>query len=168
MKQLTAGKDAPKKFNALIEIPLGSTIKYEFDEESGILFADRFMFTAMNYPLNYGSIPGTKADDGDPLDVLVLSSQSMYPGTAIVCEPIGMLEMEDEEGIDIKILAKPITKVDPFSAHIQDVHDIPEAIKNKIKHFFEHYKELEPGKWVKVRDWKSREEAEKIIRQAIA
>lgn len=168
MKNLTAGKDAPKKVNVIIEIPMGSSIKYEIDAESGVLFADRFLFTAMYYPLNYGSIPGTQAGDGDPVDVLVLSSQTIYPGTAIVCEPVGVLMMEDEEGMDEKVLAVPIAKVDPFSSHIKDVTDIPEAMRNKIKHFFEHYKELEPGKWIKIKDWKGRVEAEKIIKAAIS
>lgn len=168
LKQIKPGKQAPKDINVIIEIPEGSGVKYEFDKEANMIVVDRFAFTTMGYPLNYGFVPNTHADDGDPLDVLVLASKTVYPGVMIACRPVGMLEMEDEEGVDTKIIAVPLDKVDPFYAHVKDVTDISEAIKNKIKHFFEHYKDLEPGKWVKVRNWKDKSHAEKAIKASLS
>ncbi|GBD34008.1 Inorganic pyrophosphatase [bacterium HR34] len=165
ISKLPAG-ELPDKINVFIEIPQGSFVKYERDEESGFIFVDRFMFTSMSYPFNYGFVPNTKAKDGDPVDVLVISSYSVVPGTVIKSRVIGMLEMEDEEGIDNKIIALPIEKVDPFYAHIKDVDDLPQAIKDKIKHFFERYKELEKGKWVRVNKFLGKDEAVKEIEQA--
>ncbi|KKR50344.1 MAG: Inorganic pyrophosphatase [Microgenomates group bacterium GW2011_GWC1_41_8] len=167
LKKLSDQKMTPDNFIAVIEIPMGSNIKYELDKDTETIFVDRFAFTSMGYPLNYGFIPGTMADDGDPVDVLVLTSTPISPGCAIKCRVIGILVMEDEEGMDEKLLAVPLPKVDAFSAHIQSLDDVPEAMKNKIKHFFERYKELEPGKWVKVKDWKSREEAAKYLEKAL-
>lgn len=167
MKNLKAGKNPPKELNVFIEIPAGSSIKYELDKDSGVVFVDRFAFTAMFYPFNYGFVPNTKADDGDPIDVLVLSTYPVHPGTVIPARPVAMLEMEDEAGIDTKIIAVPTVKVDPFYADVKEVSDVSEAVKNKIKHFFEHYKELEPGKWVKIKNWKGREEAEKEISKCL-
>jgi inorganic pyrophosphatase len=155
------------KFAVVIEIPMGSHVKYEVDKDTETVFVDRFAFTTMGYPLNYGFIPGTKAGDGDPVDVLVLSTYEVFPGTALYCRAVGVLMMEDEAGMDEKILAVPIAKVDPFQAHINEIDHVPEALKNKIKHFFEHYKDLEKGKWVKLKDWKGRAEAEKIVADAI-
>lgn len=166
--KLTTGSNPPKEINVLIEIPQGSSVKYEFDKELEVMVVDRFAFTAMVYPLNYGYVPNTHAEDGDPIDVLVYSSEPVYPGTVIPSRPIGMLEMEDEAGIDTKILAVPLEKVDPFMQHIKDIKDVPEAVKNKVKHFFERYKELEPGKWVKVQGWHGREEAEEAIKKALS
>jgi inorganic pyrophosphatase len=154
--------DFPETFYAYIEIPAGSNIKYEYKEGVGLV-ADRFLYTAMNYPANYGFIPGTKGDDGDPLDVLVLSSLPVMPGTFIKCKPIGVGIMEDEEGIDNKIIAVPVEKVDPFIQY-KRIEDLPEIVKEKIKHFFEHYKELEKGKWVKFQGFKGVEEAKENIR----
>lgn len=165
ISKLPAG-ELPDKINVFIEIPQGSFVKYERDEESGFIFVDRFMFTSMSYPFNYGFVPNTKAKDGDPVDVLVISSYSVVPGTVIKSRVIGMLEMEDEEGIDNKIIALPIEKVDPFYAHIKDIDDLPQAIKDKIKHFFERYKELEKGKWVRVNKFLGKDEAVKEIEQA--
>lgn len=165
--KLNAGKNPPKELNVFIEIPQGSSVKYEFDKKMEVMVVDRFAFTAMFYPFNYGYIPETHAQDGDAVDVLVISKYPVHPGTVIPSRPIGMLEMEDEEGIDTKILAVPLSKVDPFMANIEEIADVPEAVKNQIKHFFEYYKKLEPGKWVKVKDWKSREEAEKEIEKAL-
>src|SRR3989344_5682753 len=167
LKKLSDQKMTPDNFIAVIEIPMGSNIKYELDKDTETIFVDRFAFTSMGYPLNYGFIPGTMADDGDPVDVLVLTSTPVNPGCAIKCRVIGMLIMEDEEGMDEKLLAVPLPKVDGFSAHIQSLDDVTDAIKNKIKHFFERYKELEVGKWVKVKDWKGREEAEKYLQKAL-
>ncbi|RMA92563.1 inorganic diphosphatase [Hydrogenothermus marinus] len=167
LSKIPAGKNPPDDIYVVVEIPQGSSIKYEVDKESGAVFVDRFLFTAMYYPFNYGFIPNTLAEDGDPTDVLVISSQPVTPGSVIRSRPIGMLEMEDEEGIDTKIIAVPVSKLDPSFDNINEVSDLPEAILNKIKHFFEHYKELEKGKWVKVRDFKSSKIAKEDIKKAI-
>ncbi|MCI4456009.1 MAG: inorganic diphosphatase, partial [Sulfolobus sp.] len=150
---LGPGKKAPDQVNVLIEIPQGSNVKYEFDEEENVIKVDRILYTAMFYPFNYGFIPGTLEEDGDPLDVLVISNYPLMPGSVIQVRPVGMLFMRDEEGEDAKIIAVPIDKIDPTFSNIKDINDVPDAIKNKIAHFFEHYKELEPGKWVKVSGW---------------
>lgn len=155
-----------KKLIFFIEIPEGSDVKYEVDEETGMIMADRFLYTSMGYPANYGYIVGTKGKDGDPVDVLVLSSKRVAPGVGIKGHVIGMLEMEDEEGIDSKILAVPDKKVDPMFGAFEDIKDIPEAMLNKIKHFFETYKALEPGKWVKVKSFKGKAEAEKEVQES--
>ncbi|MEM0373862.1 MAG: inorganic diphosphatase [Sulfolobaceae archaeon] len=165
--KLGPGKEAPNIVNVLIEIPMGSNVKYEFDEEEGVVKVDRILYTAMFYPFNYGFIPGTLEEDGDPLDVLVIGNYPLMPGSVIEVRPVGILFMRDEEGEDAKIVAVPKDKVDPTYSNIRDVKDIPESIKNKIIHFFEHYKELEPGKWVKVSGWGSAEDAKQRIKIAI-
>ena len=165
MKNLSAGKNPPEQIHVFIEIPQGSSIKYEVDAETGVIMVDRFLYTAFSYPFNYGFIPGTKAKDGDPVDVLVLCDKMVAPGVVIPAVPIGMLEMEDEEGIDTKIIAVPTKKVDPIFGVWADITDVPQAIKDKMKHFFEHYKELEPGKWVKIKDWKGKKEALEDIKK---
>jgi inorganic pyrophosphatase len=166
IKKIKAG-EVPNKVNVFIEIPKDGNIKYELDKESGVIFVDRFLHTAMNYPFNYGFIPNTLSEDGDPVDVLVLGEQTLMPGVVIPSKIIGMLEMEDEAGIDTKILAVPTEKVDPSSSEINDISDVNESIKNKVKHFFENYKTLEPGKWVKIKDWKGQSIAAEAIRKAI-
>ena len=160
---ISSGKNPPSEINVYIEIPQGSAIKYELDKKSGIIFVDRFNYTAMVYPFNYGFIPGTQAEDGDATDVLVISSYSVFPGTVIPSRPIGLLEMEDEAGIDTKIIAVPTVKVDPFYQTINDITDLPEALKIKIKHFFDHYKEIEPEKWVKTKQFLGQKEAKQAI-----
>ena len=165
LTKIPAGKNPPEDIYVVIEIPQGSSIKYEVDKESGAVFVDKFLFTAMYYPFNYGFIPNTLAEDGDPTDVLVISSQPVVPGSVIRSRPIGMLEMEDEEGIDTKIIAVPVSKLDRSFDNINDVNDLPDATLEKIKHFFEHYKELEKGKWVKVKEFKSAEIAKEAIKQ---
>ena len=165
--KLGPGDEAPEVVNVVIEIPMNSSVKYEVDKEAGVVRVDRFLYTAMYYPFNYGFIPGTKEEDGDPVDVLLISREPVLPGTIIEARPIGLLEMEDEEGFDSKVIAVPKDKLDPQFASIKDINDLPDAIKEKIKHFFEHYKELEPGKWVKVRGWKGAEEAKRKILEAI-
>lgn len=167
MINLEAGPNVPKEIYVLVEIPNGTSIKYELDKKLGVLFVDRFLHTPMVYPFNYGFIPQTLADDGDPLDALVLCDSSVMPGTVIRAKPIGMLLMEDEAGKDEKIIAVPVKKIDPIDGRYSDIKEIPEALKNKIKHFFEYYKNLEPGKWVKVRGWASRQQAEKLILKAV-
>ncbi|MCX7738762.1 MAG: inorganic diphosphatase [Hydrogenothermaceae bacterium] len=167
LKKIHAGKNPPEEIFVVIEIPQGSSIKYEVDKESGAVFVDRFLFTAMYYPFNYGFIPNTLADDGDPTDVLVISREPVVPGSIIRARPIGMLEMEDEEGVDTKIIAVPVSKLDNSYDSIKEVSDLPEAILNKIKHFFEHYKELEAGKWVKVKSFKDSTTAKEDIKKSI-
>ncbi len=151
--KLTIGNKSPNEVNVIVEIPFGSSVKYEVDKDTGFLFVDRFNFTAMFFPFNYGFIPATKGQDGDPLDILVISSCPVSAGSVIKSRPVGMLEMEDEAGIDTKIIAVPIEKVDPFYSHISDVNDFGEPVLKRIKHFFDHYKELEDGKWVKTKDF---------------
>ncbi|NPB05898.1 MAG: inorganic diphosphatase [Aquificae bacterium] len=167
VKKIPPGKNPPEDVFVVVEIPKGSPVKYELDKESGALFVDRVLYTAMYYPFNYGFIPNTLADDGDPVDVLVVSEWAAVPGSVIRARVVGMLEMEDESGVDAKVVAVPHEKVDPTYASVRDVGDLPEAVLNKIKHFFERYKELEPGKWVKVRSFKGRQEALEEVRKAI-
>jgi inorganic pyrophosphatase len=152
----------------IIEIPAGSSIKYEIDKKDNILMVDRFLHTAMYYPFNYGYVPGTLADDGDATDVLVLSSMKVAPGVGIKAQVIGMLEMEDEAGVDSKLIAVPTEKIDPVYGAWKEIGDVPEHYQNMMKHFFEHYKDLEPGKWVKAKGFLGREAAEKEIEQDLA
>jgi inorganic pyrophosphatase len=165
---VSPGKNPPNEINVFIEIPQNGSIKYELDKESGVVFVDRFLYTAFSYPFNYGFIPGTHAEDGDPVDVLVLCDKAIVPGTVIPAVPIGMLEMEDEEGIDTKIIAVPTKKVDPDYGIWADIADVPQSMKDKMKHFFEHYKELEPGKWVKIKEWKGKADALESIKKGLA
>ena len=165
--KLTIGDKAPDLVNAFIEIPKGSNIKYEFDEENEAIKVDRVLYTSMSYPYNYGFIPGTLSEDGDPLDVLIISDSSFLPNTYIEVKPIGVLLMEDEEGTDYKIVAVPKAKIEQTYGNINDVNELPQFVKDKIKHFFEHYKELEPGKWVKLSGWASADEAKKKIQEAV-
>ncbi len=167
INKLSVGKNPPQEVNVFIEIPQGSSVKYELDKESGVIMVDRFNFTAMFYPFNYGFIPGTSSEDGDPADVLVISSYPVQPGTVIPSRPIGMLEMEDEAGIDTKIIAVPTLKVDPFFSKINNINDLDEMTKQKIQHFFNHYKELEPKKWVKTKNFLGKEKAYENIKKSI-
>ncbi len=164
--KISAGKNVPEEINVFVEIPQGSSVKYELDKTSGAIVVDRFLHTAMAYPFNYGFIPQTHAEDGDPVDVLLISSFPVAPASVIAARPIGVLEMEDEAGPDNKVLAVPIAKVDADYAHIHDVGDLNEPTKNKIKHFFESYKQLEQGKWVKTRNFLGREKAFEEIRKS--
>lgn len=164
---ITPGKEAPEVVNVLIEISKDTNVKYEFDKEAGVLFVDRFSKTSMNYPCNYGFIPNTLSGDGDPADVLVLSEKSVMPGVVIPARPIGMLEMEDESGVDAKILAVPAVTGDLTYGEVNDISEVSEDIKAQIKHFFEHYKELDKGKWVKLKDWKGKDVALEEIKKSI-
>ena len=166
-ENLSAGKKAPEEVNVFVEIPQGVSVKYELDKDSGFIFVDRFLYTEMNYPFNYGFVPGTLAQDGDPVDILVLSSKPVVPGVVIPSRPIGMLEMEDEAGIDNKVIAVPLPKLDIKFKNYNDVTDIPAKIKEEIKFFFENYKKLEPKKWVKVREWKDKKTAVEEIKRSI-
>lgn len=157
----------PDKLNAVIEIPYGSNIKYEIDKESGAVVVDRVMYSAMFYPANYGFIPNTLAADGDPADVLVLNEYPLQAGSVIPCRLIGVLVMEDESGMDEKLLAVPVSKIDPRYENIKSLEDLPKITLDRIKNFFETYKMLEPGKWVKVKDFADAKAAEKILDEAI-
>lgn len=161
------GERAPEEVNVLIEIPVGSGVKYELDKDIGVLVVDRILYTSMVYPFNYGFIPGTLEEDGDPVDVLVISYDPLLPGSVIRVKPIGVLETEDEKGFDAKIVAVPAGKIDPRFQNINDISDLSPAVKERIEHFFAHYKELERGKWVKVIGWKDRGVALEKIKRAI-
>jgi len=160
--------EGPQKVHALIEIPYGSNIKYELDKESGAIWVDRVMYSAMYYPANYGFVPNTLAADGDPVDILVLTDYAVAPGSVIKSRLIGVLVMEDEKGMDEKLIAVPISKVDPTYDDIKSIEDLPKHTLDKIKNFFETYKMLEPNKWVKVKEYKGLDEAAKILEEAIA
>ena len=164
LNNIPPGKNAPEQFNVVIEIPMNADpIKYEVDKESGALFVDRFMTTAMHYPCNYGYIPQTLSDDGDPVDVLVITPFPLSPGVVVTCRAVGVLKMEDEAGGDAKLLAVPIDKILPIYTHWQKPEDINQMRLKAIQHFFEHYKDLEAGKWVKIQGWEGPEAAKAEI-----
>jgi inorganic pyrophosphatase len=164
---VSTGEYAPEEINVVIEIPRGSRIKYELDPVSGLLVVDRILLSAMYYPCNYGFIPQTKEEDGDPIDVLVLGNYPIIPLAIIKARPVGILLTEDEKGQDSKIVAAPLNKVDPSFSTITEVDEIPQYLRNQITHFFEHYKELEKGKFVKVIGWKGAEIAKTHISGAM-
>ena len=164
LDRVDSGRDLANDFNVIIEIPMhADPIKYEVDKSTGALFVDRFVSTSMHYPCNYGYIPMTLSDDGDPTDVLVITPFALMPGVVVRCRPIGILKMEDESGGDQKLLAVPIDKLTPLYRHVETARDMPELVLAQITHFFQHYKDLEPGKWVKVEGWGSPEEARREI-----
>lgn len=164
--KIKAGEN-PEKVNAVIEIPNSSSIKYELDKESGAVVVDRVLYSAMYYPANYGFVPSTLASDGDPADILVLGNYAIQAGSVIKCRLIGVLVMEDEAGMDEKLVAVPVSKIDPTYDNVQELTDLPQAVLNKIKNFFETYKMLEPNKWVKVREFKGKAVATEILQKAI-
>lgn len=154
LNDVTAGKNVPDEINVVIEIPANADpIKYEVDKDTGAIFVDRFMSTTMFYPCNYGYVNQTLSEDGDPVDVLVPTPFPLIPGAVIKCRPIGVLNMTDESGTDAKLLAVPVDKLTPLYRGINEATEMPELLLNQITHFFEHYKDLEPGKWVKVDGW---------------
>jgi inorganic pyrophosphatase len=164
LSDVNAGRDVPNDVNVIIEIPMNAEpVKYEVDKATGAIFVDRFMATAMHYPCNYGYVPKTLSGDGDPVDVLVLSPYALITGVVVRCRPIGMLKMEDEAGDDTKVLAVPIDKLSALYRSINTVRDVPELTRAQIQHFFEHYKDLEPGKWVRTVGWLGPEEAKREI-----
>lgn len=166
--KLPAGSNVPHEINVLIEVPLRSDpIKYEYDKESGFIFVDRYLYTTMFYPCNYGFVPQTLAGDGDPIDVMVVGRMPVMSGAVLRARPIGVLKMEDEAGDDEKILAVPIDKITQINRNVRSYRDIPEIDLARIAHFFEHYKDLEPNKWVKVLGWDGPEEAQRLIMEAI-
>ncbi|HET9618134.1 MAG TPA: inorganic diphosphatase [Pseudolabrys sp.] len=168
LKLIPAGRNPPKDVNAVIEIPLGGVpVKYEFDKQSGALFVDRFLHTAMFYPGNYGFIPHTLSQDGDPCDVIVMAQVPVVPGAVIRCRPVGALLMEDEAGQDEKVLAVPVDALHPFYTGVTSYRDLPAVMLEQIAHFFQHYKDLEKGKWVTIVRWVDTVDAERIIVEAI-
>ena len=168
VSRIPTGKAPPHDIYVMVEIPQGSAVKYEVDKHSGALFVDRFLFTATAYPSAYGFIPGTLADDGDPADALVLLPTAVVPGAVVRCRPIGLLQMEDESGQDEKIICVPHDKVHPQYTDINEVAQLPAITRDVIKHFFEHYKDLEKGKWVKITGWADRAAAEAAISASLA
>ncbi len=168
LSKVGAGRAIPDEFNVVIEIAMNADpVKYEVDKETGALFVDRFIATAMHYPCNYGYIPRTLGDDGDPIDVLVITPFPLQQGVVVRCRALGVLEMEDEGGGDAKVLAVPIDKVLPWYKHWRSPADIAPERLAQLQHFFEHYKDLEPGKWVKVVGWTGAEEARAAIIEAV-
>jgi inorganic pyrophosphatase len=169
LNKVSPGKNLPEDFNVIIEISMNADpIKYEVDKESGAIFVDRFMGTAMHYPCNYGYIPQTIAGDGDPVDVLVITPFPLIPGVVVRCRALGMLKMQDEGGEDAKLIAVPVTKILPIYSEWKDTSDINPLSLNQIKHFFEHYKDLEAGKWVKVQGWGNVADAHQEITDGVA
>ena len=168
INKIEIGVNPPKDVNVVIEVPLGGEpIKYEIDKPSGAMFVDRFLYTSMRYPCNYGFIPGTLSDDGDPADVMVVGSRPLVPGAVVGARPVGVLLMEDEAGLDEKIIAVPSDRLTNYYLKIQEHTDLPDILLERIKHFFDHYKDLEPSKWVKIVGWRDRAEAEQIILKSI-
>jgi inorganic pyrophosphatase len=167
VSDMSTGKNPPQDINVVVEIPQGSSVKYEIDKETGALVVDRFLFSAMSYPAAYGFIPGTLADDGDPMDALVLVPSAVVPGAVIRCRPIGVLHMRDEAGMDEKIMCVPHNKVHPLHGEINSVDDLPAIMRQGFEHFFETYKNLEPGKWVKVQGWGGVADACDLIAKSI-
>ncbi len=166
---IAVGRDPPRDINVIIEVPVGGEpIKYEMDKASGTLVVDRFLYTPMRYPGNYGFVPHTLSADGDPIDVLICNTRALIPGAIINCRPVGVLVMQDEGGGDEKILAVPSSKVTRRYDKIANYSDLPAISLEQIEHFFAHYKDLEPGKWVKIDHWGDRAEAEQLIGEAIA
>ncbi|WP_336294444.1 inorganic diphosphatase [Bartonella sp. CB169] len=168
IKEIPVGKNPPEDINVIVEVSLGGQpIKYEMDKKSEALFVDRFLHTSMVYPGNYGFVPHTLSDDGDPIDVLICNTRPLMPGCVINVVPIGALLMEDDGGKDEKIIAIPAPKLTKRYINIHDYTDLPEITLKQIEHFFEHYKDLEPGKWAKIEGWRDKNFAHKLIKQAI-
>jgi inorganic pyrophosphatase len=169
LNRVTSGRNVPDDFNVIIEIPMNADpVKYEVDKETGAVFVDRFMSTAMHYPCNYGYVPRTLSGDGDPVDVLVISPFPLITGVVLRCRPVGMLRMKDEAGEDTKVLAVPIDKLTSQYRGIRSPRDVPETRLAAITHFFQHYKDLERGKWVKVQGWVGAAAAKKEILEGVA
>lgn len=168
IEAIKPGNNPPEDINVIVEVPLGGEpIKYEMDKDAGTLFVDRFLYTPMRYPGNYGFVPHTLSADGDPIDVLVCNTRAIAPGAVMNCRPIGVLVMEDDGGGDEKIVAVPSSKLTQRYDHIKNATDLPDISTAQIEHFFKHYKDLEPGKWVKIDHWGDAAEARKLIQDAL-
>ena len=169
IEAISSGNNPPEDVNVIIEVPVGGEpIKYELDKAAGTLVVDRFLYTPMRYPGNYGFVPHTLSDDGDPIDVLICNTRAIVPGAVINCRPVGVLLMEDDGGIDEKVLAVPSSSISQRYVNIKDVNDMPEITRAQIQHFFEHYKDLEPDKWVKIKGWAGADVAKEMIMAAVA
>src|ERR1700730_4585467 len=168
LESRSPGKKSPNEINVVVEIPQGSSVKYEIDEKTGAIYVDRFLYTASYYPFNYGFIPGTMERDGDPIDVGVLSQHPVYPTSIIRARPVAVLLTRDQNGDDPKVIAAPSTRSDPYYAQMRDLPDIPAFTIRQIEDFFRHYKELEPRKFVEILGWRSKRHAERIIKAGIA
>ncbi|MEL6508008.1 MAG: inorganic diphosphatase [Pseudomonadota bacterium] len=169
IEAITIGENPPEDVNVIIEVPVGGQpIKYEMDKDAGTLVVDRFLYTPMSYPGNYGFVPHTLSDDGDPIDVLVCNTRPLIPGCVINARPVGVLLMEDNSGLDEKVIAVPSPALTKRYDRWDDYLDIPEITRQQIEHFFEHYKDLEPGKWVKLGGWQDKRTAQEKIKEAIA
>ena len=169
LNKIPTGNTPPDDINVIIEVPVGGEpIKYEMDKASGALFVDRFLYTPMRYPGNYGFVPHTLSEDGDPIDVLVCNTREIIPGGVINCRPVGVLVMEDDAGQDEKILAVPSSHVSRRYQNVADYTDLPTITLEQVQHFFEHYKDLEPNKWVRIDHWGDAAEAKQMIVDAIA
>ncbi|MEM7071496.1 MAG: inorganic diphosphatase [Pseudomonadota bacterium] len=167
INHISTGENPPSDINVIIEVPMHVPVKYEIDKKSGAVFVDRFFSTTMTYPCHYGFIPGTLSDDDDPCDVLVLAPHALVPGAVIRSRPVGVLLMSDEAGKDEKIIAVPHSKMTPLYDDINEYDDLPQILRNQITHFFEHYKDLEKNKWVKIDGWDHCKKAQKLIIEAI-
>ncbi len=168
LSKVSVGTNPPFEVNVVIEVPVGSEpVKYELDKDSGAIFVDRFLHTAMFYPCNYGFVPHTLSDDGDPVDVLVAGPQPVVPGAIVRARPIGVLIMDDEKGEDEKVLAVPADALHPYYSDVHSWRDLPQILIDQIAHFFQHYKDLEKGKWVKIKTWGEPGEAHKMIEKAM-
>lgn len=168
IEKISIGDDPPWDVNVLIEIPQGAApVKYEIDKASGAMMVDRFLHTAMYYPCNYGFIPHTLSQDGDPCDVVLVAPSPVVSGCVVRCRPVGVLLMQDEKGVDEKILCVPVDKLHPYYSTVKSYRDLPTILTEQIQHFFEHYKDLEKGKWVKVIDWLGPDEAAQMIVEGI-
>lgn len=168
LSKVSIGKNAPEEVNVIIENPMGGDpVKYELDKESGMMFVDRFLHTAMYYPGNYGFVPHTLSEDGDPVDVLVLGMVPVMPGAIIASRPVGVIMMEDEAGMDEKIIAVPIAKLHPYHDNVENYTDIRPILREQIEHFFSHYKDLEKKKWVKIQGWADADKAKSLIQEGI-
>ena len=162
------GNNPPEDINVIIEVPIGGEpIKYELDKASGAMFVDRFLYTPMRYPGNYGFVPHTLSEDGDPIDVLICNTRPIVPGAVMNCRPVGVLVMEDDGGADEKIVAVPASSISRRYLNIRNYGDLPDITQQQIQHFFEHYKDLEPGKWVKIDGWRDSATARRLIQEAI-
>ncbi len=169
IEHISIGRNPPKEVNVIVEVPVGGEpIKYEMDKKAGTLVVDRFLYTSMRYPGNYGFVPHTLSDDGDPIDVLIANQRGIVPGAVIAVRPVGVLRMQDEAGGDEKILAVPVPRLTRRYEHVKNYTQLPEITLQQIEHFFAHYKDLEGGKWVKVLGWGDADEAEQMILDSIA